>query len=212
MTEVRIATIVEGHGECEAVPILVRRIALEIDPSFVPRVLPSLRVPASRLVRQGELERSVNFAARKLQGQGGIIIIVDCDWDGCCPAQEGPALLERARGVRKDIPISVILPRREFEAWFIAAAKSLRGKRCLNENLESPPDPESIRNAKDWLGSMMAPGVTYSETDDQPALAAVFDMTAAKKADSFDKCYRDIRNMLNILRQGGALRDSVETP
>jgi len=28
MTEVKIAAIVEGHGECEAVPILIRRIAL----------------------------------------------------------------------------------------------------------------------------------------------------------------------------------------
>ena len=37
MTEVRIAAIVEGHGECEAVPILIRRIAETIDPGFVPR-------------------------------------------------------------------------------------------------------------------------------------------------------------------------------
>jgi len=72
MTEVRIAAIVEGHGECEAVPILIRRIAETIDPGFVPRVLPPLRVPASRLLKEGEMERSVDLAARKLQGRGGL--------------------------------------------------------------------------------------------------------------------------------------------
>ena len=39
MTEVRIAAIVEGHGECEAVPILIRRIAQTIDPAFVPKII-----------------------------------------------------------------------------------------------------------------------------------------------------------------------------
>ena len=99
MTEVRIAAIVEGHGECEAVPILIRRIAETIDPGFVPRVLPPLRVPASRLLKEGEMERSVDLAARKLQGRGGIVIIVDCDWENGCPAEDGPALLQRAVAV-----------------------------------------------------------------------------------------------------------------
>ena len=77
MTEMKIAAIVEGHGECEAVPILIRRIAQTIDPGFVPKVLSPLRVPASRLLKEGEMERSVELAARKLRGRGGIVIIVD---------------------------------------------------------------------------------------------------------------------------------------
>ena len=55
----RIASIVEGHGECEAVPILVRRIAKTLDPSLAPVVHPVIRVPASKLVKQGEIERAV---------------------------------------------------------------------------------------------------------------------------------------------------------
>ncbi len=88
----KIAAIVEGHGECEAVSILIRRIAQTIDPGLVPRILPPLRVPASRLLKEGEMERSVDLAARKLQGRGGIVIIVDCDWENGCPAEEGPLL------------------------------------------------------------------------------------------------------------------------
>lgn len=202
MTDVRIAAIVEGHGECEAVPILVRRIALDIDPGFVPKVLSPFRIPASRLRKADEIERAVDPAARRLQGAGGILVIEDCDWEGGCPAQEGPALLSRARQARTDMLISVILAKREFEGWFLAAAESIRGKRGLPDILESPADPESVRGAKEWLSSRMPPGMCYSETVDQPALTHVFDMSAARRSDSFDKCYRDIRSMLENLRAG----------
>jgi len=205
MTEVRIAAIVEGHGECEAVPILIRRIAETIDPGFVPRVLPPLRVPASRLLKEGEMERSVDLAARKLQGRGGIVIIVDYDRESCCPAEDGPALLQRAVAVRGDIPIAVILAKREFEAWFLAAAESLRGQYGLPNNLEPPPDPEAIRGAKEWLSDRMPPGRSYAETTDQPAFATVFDMNAARRADSFDKCYRDVKRMLEQLHYSANL-------
>ena len=202
MTEVRIAPIVEGQGECEAVPILIRRIASTIDDGFVPRVLQPQRVPVQRLRKEGELERSVTLAARKLRGRGGIVILVDCDWEGGCPAQDGPALLERAKAARCDMPISVILARHEFEAWFLAAAESLRGRRGLPQDLEPPRHPEAIRGAKEWLSGKMPPGASYTETEDQPAFAALFDFDRARQAsDSFDKCFRDIEHILRILRE-----------
>ncbi len=200
MNEIRVIPIVEGHGECEAVPILIRRIALQIDPGFVPRVLPPLRIPANRLVKAGELERSVEFAARKLQGYGGILILIDCDWKDGCPAKDGPELLKRTAAVRRDLPISVILAKQEFEAWFLAAAVSLRGKRGLPDDLVPPGDPESIRGAKGWLSSKMLPGHSYAETTDQPALTQIFDMHIARQVNSFDKCYRDTKRILEILR------------
>jgi len=201
MKEVRIAAIVEGHGECEAVPILIRRIAQEIDAGLVPKVLPPLRVPASRLLKEGEAERSVELAARKLEGRGGILIIVDCDWENCCPADQGPVLLKRALDTRGDVPIAVVFAKKEFEAWFLAAAESLRGKYGLPDNLETPADPEAIRGAKEWLSNKMPLGRSYAETTDQPAFTAVFDMDAARRADSFDKCYREVKNLLDHLRQ-----------
>lgn len=199
MTDVRIAAIVEGHGECDAVPLLIRRIALEIDPGFVPKVLQPSRIPATKLLKEEELKRSIEFAARKLQGQGGLLILVDCD-DGC-PARDGPALLRRAQQVRPDIPIAVVLAKKEFEAWFLAAAESLRGKRNLPATLICPSHPEEIRDAKGWLSEKMPRGVRYSETSDQAALTENFDMVAARRADSFDKCYREIHKMLSALRQ-----------
>lgn len=198
MSDVRIASIVEGDGECDAVPVLVRRLALELDAAFVPTVLPPLRVPSSKLLKQKELERAVELAARKVMGRGGILILVDCD-DGC-PALEGPDLLHRAKAVRPNMPIAVVLAKREFEAWFLAAAESLRGQRGLPDTLDVPADPESIRGAKEWLSARMPRGSRYSETNDQAALTARFDMQSARRSDSFDKCHRAVTALLRACR------------
>lgn len=194
---VRLAAIVEGDGECEAVPILVRRIALTLDPTLSPLVHPVIRVPASRLVKQGEIERAIELAARKNAGRGGILVLLDRD-DGC-PALDGPALLKRAATARPDLPVSVVLAKREFEAWFLAAAESLRGQRGLPDDLTGPPDPEAIRGAKEWLEDKMRHGRGYAESSDQPALTAIFDLNAARRADSFDKCHREIVRLLSLL-------------
>jgi len=43
---------------------------------------------------------------------------------------------------------------------------------------------------------------SYSEASGQPALARVFDLNAARRADSFDKCVREISRLLALLRTG----------
>jgi hypothetical protein len=42
----------------------------------------------------------------------------------------------------------------------------------------------------------MAPGHSYRETLDQPALTDVFDLNAARVAPSFDKLWRDVGALL----------------
>lgn len=194
MTVSSVFCIVEGHGEIEAVPILLRRIGQELNPPRFVSVPRPMRVPASKLQKEGELERTVDFAARKTGPDGAIFVLLDCD-DGC-PAELGPALLRRAQAARPNRKIAVVLAKREYESWFLAAARSLQGKRGLPEDLEPPPDPESIRGAKEWLSRQMGPQTRYSETTDQPALTALFDMQAARAADSFDKCYRELTALL----------------
>lgn len=147
------------------------------------------------MVKRGELERAVEVAAGKAGVSGGIMILVDADDD--CPAALGPSLLGRAQAVRGDIPIGLVLAKQEFEAWFLAAADSLAGRRGLPLDLTAPPNPESIQSPKAWLGRYMrASGGTYSETIDQPAFASVFALVAARSADSFDKCYREMEALL----------------
>lgn len=189
-----LACIVEGHGEIEAVPVTIRRIVQWVDPGLVVHIFPPFRVPRTKLVKSGELERAVELAGRRVRKDGALIIVLDSDDE--CPATLGPELLTRVKRTRPDLPVSVVLAKREFEAWFLAAAESLRGRRGLASNLESPSEPESIRGAKEWLTARMPAGRPYVETLDQPALAAVFDLEGARRARSFDKFFRDVLRLL----------------
>ncbi|MFL6197548.1 MAG: DUF4276 family protein [Thermoanaerobaculia bacterium] len=193
----KLACIVEGHGEVDAVPILVRRLAQTMQPGLAIQIEQPLRVPRNRLTKPRELERAVELAGRRVGPKGAVLLILDSDDE--CPASLAPVLLTRACNARPDLAIGVVLAKREFEAWFLAAADSLRGKRGLGPSLSAPEDPESIRGAKEWLTSHMAPGRRYVETLDQPALAATFDLELARRAPSFDKLYREVAALINHL-------------
>ena len=195
---IKIGCIVEGHGEVEAVPILIRRVAAHHYPELTTVIPPPIRIPRNKVFKAGELERAVGLAVRSIGRQGAVFILLDSDDD--CPAELGPALLRRISQVFRHAPIAVVLAKHEFEAWFLAAAESLQGRRGLRNDLHPPSDPETIRGAKEWLTYRMEGSRTYSEMDDQPALTALFDIEQARQADSFDKCYRDIVRLLSELR------------
>ena len=75
----RLACIVEGHGEVQAVPILLRRMASALDPNTCLQVEHPIRITKSKLLQAGELERAVELAARKVVGTGAILILLDSD-------------------------------------------------------------------------------------------------------------------------------------
>jgi len=190
MSPLNIAAIVEGDGEVGAVPVLLRRHAELLGWGGRVKIHP-IRQPASRLLRPGELERVVELAARKVGIAGGILVLIDCEDQ--CPARLGPELLGRIRRARDDLPVSMVLAHREFEAWFVGSAESIAGRRDLPSDLRSHPAPESVRGCKEWLSQQMPRGRSYDAFRDQPALAALFDMDQAKQAcPSFDKCHREM--------------------
>jgi hypothetical protein len=190
---VKLGIVVEGHGEVTAVPIVVRRLMTD---AGVPRVEmpPPLRLSKGKMLKQQELARAVELMARKTAPQGPLLVVLDADAD--CPAELGPRLFNWAQAARSDRPIGVVVAKREFESWFIAAARSLRGCRGLPNDLEPPPDAEAVRNPKQWLNDRMPHG--YSETLDQPALASTFDLNEARRLPSFDKFTRDLFRLAGV--------------
>ena len=171
-------------------------------------VLPAVRAPKGQLMRSQEdantegLDRALQHAANRLASfrSGAILILLDAD--DFCPAIAGASLLAAARDLRADIPISVILAKREYEAWFLAALSSLRGKRGIRLDARPPESPEDIPNAKGYLGAQMASGRKYSETADQPALSDIFDLGEAQTCRSFRKLRREFKSILNALPPG----------
>lgn len=191
----RLFPIVEGEGEVEALPVLVRRLALE-QLAHPIQVCPPWRMHRSAMThRPGELER-VASAARIKAGPGGLILLV-LDADEDCPRAVAPGLLDRVRSAAGE-PVSCVLACREFEAWFLAAAPSIAGKRGLAGPMIAPDNPESIPDAKGWLTDRMSPGRKYRPTADQAPLAAAMDLELARaNAPSFDKLWRDLEAWLS---------------
>ena len=186
-----LSCIVEGHAEESALPILLRRLWQELVPNLDLRIRRPIRRSRKKLVKPNELEKAVDFAARQVRPPRAVLVLIDADDD--CPAELGPQLALRAKQARSDVTTGVVLAKREFEAWFLAAIESLGGRRGLDLNLKAISSPESIRDAKGALTRKMAGSQAYSPVADQPALTAAFDMQLARRqSPSFDKCWREI--------------------
>src|SRR4030042_271062 len=167
-----LVPIVEGYGEVEAVPILLRRL-LESAKVYQVGVARPIRIPKTRLLKKGGIENAVRLA-RLHPACAGIIIILDADDDQDCPKRLAPILLKRARRTSPSIPVSVVLAKREYEAWFIGCIDSLRGQRGISDQATRPANPEEIRDAKTWLSRSM--DKKYKETIDQAALSKGMDL------------------------------------
>jgi len=186
-----LACIVESQGDVASIPIIVRRIAHEQGVYDV--TLQVYRVHRQTVVRTGELERAVDRAARSLERPGGILVVLDADDD--LPCELGPALTARAHDARRDTTSRVVMAMREKEAWYLAAAESLREVRGFPTDLLPPANPEAVRGAKEWLSR--ASGRPYSAVADEPALASIFSMELARtRAPSFARFYRSVTDLL----------------
>ncbi|MFT4050400.1 MAG: DUF4276 family protein [Solirubrobacterales bacterium] len=178
---IRIASIVEGHGEVEAVPILVRRLVTHFDPSCTADWIRPHRCPRSQLVADvSEMrDKAVARAIYDADSSGAVLVVLDSDDD--CPVELSKAVAAKiepacaARGVG----FGIVVANREFEAWFLSAPNSIRGVRGIPEDAEFPSEPESVRGAKERLGKLMESG-NYSPTVDQPRFSSAIDIEEAR--------------------------------
>lgn len=163
-----IAPIVEGHGDSLAIRRLIERVTSAYCADATVVVAKPLR-----------MQRAVTLAARQIRDRdGGVLVLIDADDD--CPRELAPALLAHARAAHGGVAVEVVLAEREFEAWGLAAARSLRGWRGLPDDLEPPPNPQGVRGAKEWLTERMPGAAVYSPTADQPSLAAAINLDQAR--------------------------------
>lgn len=194
-----IFPIVEGHGEVEAVPILLRRVLHEICSRYDVEISQPYRLPRGRIVSADTsfLVKSVELGARKIaqaNGRGLVMVLLDADKE--CPARLAPDLLSRI--ARPDIPTAVVIAKQEYEAWFLASVISLRENRNVRSTAMPQTRPEDIEDPKKYLARhVLKEEHSYRETVDQPALTAGLDLPSTRSASpSFDKLCRDIEKLL----------------
>jgi hypothetical protein len=196
MTGIRfIAPIVEGHGEVQALPVLLRRLASTVAPEIDLRLNPALRVKVASFLAEddgGYFEKYIELAARKAKAwpKSCVLILLDCE--DSCPSELGPRILQRAINCRPDVTYLVVLAHREYETWFLAASESLRGVCGLPNDLHAPQKAELIRDAKGWLSQKMP--VPYNEPEHQPRMTSGFDFDQAKQNHSFNRAFERLAN------------------
>lgn len=155
MSRLRIAPIVEGHGEDNAVRILLQRIWTELLGGDWVEVIRPIRGKRMKLVQSRELARAIDLAMLKLrsiESSDPTMILVLLDADETAPCQLGPDLIELARTHRGDADISCVVANVEYETWFGA-------RKALEPKLSSHLSP---RSACPTWGSANRPGLRRS--------------------------------------------------
>ena len=193
----RIQPVVEGHGEIEAVPILLRRLLFEARIYDVEVGVP-VRRRRSQLATEEGLTTSIAMA-RDQPNCAAILVLFDGDDD--CPAQLGPTAQRWANAAARDVPCAVCIAHREYESWFLATLDSLRHPE-IRVDAGAHPQPEVPRDAKGEMSRQML-GRGYKPMTHQAKFSALFCLS--------DACKRS-RSFRKLTTSFGQLLTDMETP
>lgn len=188
-----VAPIVEGHGEVSAVRELITRIGVEFHQTWIDVAQP-FRLDSAKMRKPDELAKAIRVQAARVQDRGGVLVLRDGDdKDIQCPVQLASELSPQPGLVA--VSVQTVIAFREHEAWFLAAAESLRDHPSVRDDARSPADPESKRDAKHQLESLMCE--SYKETLHQARFSALIDLAAAaEKSRSFRRLIHAIELLL----------------
>lgn len=169
----RIGSVVEGHGEVAAVPVLLRRIAgclgiFDCD----------IRTP-HRIGRDHMTGPKVANAVRMQQsvvGSAGLVIVLYDSDDDVPDAVVAATRQQLGEGL---VQALVFVAVREFESWFLAGIESLRDAGSVTDDASFGGDPEAPRDAAGRLESLMTE--SYKKTLHQARFTARFDIQKASE-------------------------------
>lgn len=191
-----IQLIVEGDGEVRAFPVLMKRLVAELGCYEAVGHNPFLE-KRTAIVQEDGLKRAVQIVGSRT-GACAVIVLFDADDD--CARDVIPQMILWAGEAIPAVPCAIVMVRREYEAWFLAAIESLRGHRRIRGDARYDRDPEAIRGAKGVMKRFMPQNKPYSPTGDQAALSAVFDLGQAYRgASSFRKLVKEVCRVLEEL-------------
>jgi hypothetical protein len=204
MTAHSIVPVVEGPGDRDALPVLLRRVLGERLQRYDVAVgRPKSANGKSKLIRK--LEDFLKYASMS-PGCNAILVLLDADTD--CPLELAPQLARRAAGLALPVPIAIVCPKREYETWFIASLDSDSGQ-DIKRRLGLPSTTsyggaiEEIPRAKAWLTSKMPQDRAYKATLDQPRLSSFVDIERTfQRSRSFRRFCSAVDQLLRSMDSG----------
>ena len=195
-----IQPIVEGHGEIDAVPVLLRRICYELGCCTSAKIAHPMRIPRSRMVQEKEIRRYARIASL-LPGCDLILLVMDADDD--CAKEISDLIRPWIRAESLCAHFEIIVIPREYECWIIAALESLQGVRGIGGNAASPQHPEQVKDAKGYITRQMEGSGRYQPTTDQAALSQLVDLYAIRRrCPSFCRLISKIESLSQSVMEG----------
>lgn len=166
--------VVEGHGDQQALLPLIYNIIESSGGVVYPEIKPPYRGHWGALANKpDELERCAGIALRRGGPMARLLVLLDAD--DRCPAELGPALLQRLVSRFPERRVSVSIADREYESWFIASAESIARHTGAAVRYAVPQNIEAIRAAKGWVGRYLMTA-RYNPQDNQAAFSARIDV------------------------------------
>lgn len=198
----KIYAIVEGHGEAKApkpgqlpaVYVLINKLLVDLECWTLFRAIktvPWRMFSSGDFFAKGKLEQIIRHHKKK-KDCAALLLLFDLDDD--CPAQKGPEVAERIRGM-EELPFSVavVCAKCEYEAWFLASLESIHTGHTY------PDNPEEIRAAKGWLKRKFG----YKEARDQSRYTQAIDIeTAWTHSRSFRRLYHAFEQIITAHKSG----------
>lgn len=178
----RPVLVVEGDGDLEAVPLLLRRWFPVVGaPGCFPATNPIRCGDLPKIRRPGQLERFVELACSREDGDS-VVLLVDSEDD--CPKDVVAELTQRvaeiAERYRKKVGIALMY--REYETLFLFGLPELAEKFThadwALEDVDFDKDWESVRAAKGQVNRLLGKNYFYKETRDQARMTDALDIEA----------------------------------
>lgn len=174
-TDPHIGLVVEGAGDKQALPILLRA-HLHRDEEF--RDVLGKPVPLHGRTKAFVPNGIEGYVATAASRPGCVGVLVVLDGEGDCVATDGPSLRQRADQVSR-VPVRVALADKSFEDWLYASAET------LDLGLGGYDDDQGGLHA---LKLALRPA-SYTKPVWQPRLAGRMDVALARsRSVSLDRC------------------------
>ena len=187
--------LVEGEGDMQAAPVLLRRLLHEEHQRYDWQVDPKHTMKVWGLHK---LRQNLPTFIEHLRGKtcDGAMILLDLEDQ--LPCEEAPALAEEIAALQPlPFPVVIVFACREYEAWFLAGIASIAAKSAYFANaLTYPHDPEAKRGAKEWLAKQLPATVKYKEVPHQEQFTRLLDFGQARRALSFRRLERALQELL----------------
>lgn len=155
---IRVAAIVEGYGDVQAVPSLIAKTSNLLGSPAV--ASDPIRAGEWKLLRRpGIIETYLELAASR---QWDLILVV-LDLEDDCAVEEAALARERIEDWKdgRDLKVELVFMVREYETLFLWCPTCLP----ISSNMALPVDPDAVRGAKERVKQVT--GRRYKETQDQ---------------------------------------------